>query len=68
MLFNVQVVAIIANALLETCIDRTFVPPASQHEFLAAYIATYRYLYARLFHRYLLNRYISSIIDESATV
>ena len=39
MFFNIKIVDVVANALLETCIDAAAFALAAQNELLAAYIA-----------------------------
>jgi hypothetical protein len=59
MLFDIEIVAVVAYALLEARIDGALFPLASKNEFFAADIATNRYFYSGRFHSvFLLPNYI----------
>ncbi|MGO4375417.1 hypothetical protein AB4Z21_32640, partial [Paenibacillus sp. MCAF20] len=54
MLFNIEVVGIVADALFKAGVDTAFIPSPPQHELLPAYIAPNGHLHSR-FHRYPLS-------------
>lgn len=67
--FNIEVVRVVANALLEAGVDHSFVSSAAKNEFLAANIASNRYLNS-WFHSCLrqFNKLLLFSIDERLKV